>query len=106
MPEVVTHGETGFIVDTVEEMVAAVKEIPKISRKACRERVEKLFSVVAMVDGYEKAFLRLVERSLPQHRSNRGGPAAEAAAPFSGPARSRAGSAGRRSPRPGDAALP
>jgi len=64
VPEVVAHGETGYIVDTVDQMVAAVKEIPKINRKACRERVEKLFSVGAMVDGYEQAFMKIVERSM------------------------------------------
>lgn len=64
VPEVIAHGTTGFVVDTVDEMVAAVKEAPKLSRRACREHVERKFSVKAMVDAYEQAFLRLVERSM------------------------------------------
>lgn len=59
VPEVVEDSKTGFIVDTVQEMAAAVKNIGKIDRKACRARVEKHFSVEHMVDGYEKVFLKL-----------------------------------------------
>ncbi|MEK7521069.1 MAG: glycosyltransferase family 4 protein [Patescibacteria group bacterium] len=61
-PEVVEHGQTGFIAETVEEMAAAMKEIGKISRAACRKRVEENFSLERMVDGYEKVFLELAAK--------------------------------------------
>ncbi len=60
-PEVVEREKTGFIVETVEEMAAAMKEVGKISRAACRRRVEENFSVERMVDGYEKIFLKLAK---------------------------------------------
>ena len=58
-PEVVVHGKTGFIVDTVEEMAEATKKIDRIDRRACRKHVEEQFSIRQMVDGYENAFLRI-----------------------------------------------
>lgn len=61
--EVVADGVTGFVVDTVEEAVRAVERVPTISRAACRDRVERLFSVDAMVDGYVEVYRRILEPS-------------------------------------------
>ena len=36
VPEVVAHGETGFVVDTTDEMIAAIDRIAEIARAACR----------------------------------------------------------------------
>jgi glycosyltransferase involved in cell wall biosynthesis len=54
--EVVEHGVTGYVVDTMEEAASAVPDIVSIDRGRCRERVERLFSVDAMVDGYLDAY--------------------------------------------------
>lgn len=54
VPEVVKNKKTGFIVKNVNEIVKAIKNINKIDRKKCRERVKKYFSVEKMVDNYEK----------------------------------------------------
>ena len=51
-PEVVAHGETGFVVDDVEEMVEAVRRIDTIDPAACRRRVEAHFTAQAMTDRY------------------------------------------------------
>jgi glycosyltransferase involved in cell wall biosynthesis len=50
--EVVEDGVTGFVVPDAEAACRAVQEIESISRRACRERVERRFSVRAMVEGY------------------------------------------------------
>ena len=60
VPEVVVNNKTGFIVDTIDEMVAAVKKIDKINRADCRRHVEKNFTIEHMVDRYEEEFLKLV----------------------------------------------
>lgn len=57
-PEIVVDGETGFIVDSVDQMVEKIKELDKIDRKRCRERVEQMFTGEKMVEGY----LRLYEK--------------------------------------------
>lgn len=55
-PEIVEHGRTGFLCDSVEEMVLAIRNIGKISRHACRAAAELRFS--------EPAFMRRVEELL------------------------------------------
>ena len=62
-PEIVQHGETGFIVDNnPTEFVSALRNIPSINRRACRERVERLFSIKAMAEGYVKAYKSVIDR--------------------------------------------
>jgi glycosyltransferase involved in cell wall biosynthesis len=56
VPEVMAPGRTGFVVDTVDEMVEAVKRIDVIDRAACRRWVEQHFSVERMVDRYETVY--------------------------------------------------
>lgn len=56
IPEVVENGKTGFIVDSTDEMINAIKKIKNISRSFCRERVENKFSVKRMVDDYERLY--------------------------------------------------
>ena len=60
VPEVVEDGVTGFICNTAAEMAAAVGRVGELSRWACRERVERLFSPAAMADGYERAYAAVI----------------------------------------------
>ncbi|HEV8436862.1 MAG TPA: glycosyltransferase family 4 protein [Methylomirabilota bacterium] len=59
VPEVIVPGRTGFIADTLDELVGAVKRVDTISRAACREHVERHFTVRHMVDNYEALYRRL-----------------------------------------------
>src|SRR5207248_11673444 len=43
VPEVIEPGKTGYLVETVDEAVAAVDRIRDISRAACRETFEYRF---------------------------------------------------------------
>ena len=61
VPEVVKNKKTGFIVKNVNEMAQAIKNIHRIDRKKCRERVKKYFSVEKMIDNYEKIIRKLVK---------------------------------------------
>jgi glycosyltransferase involved in cell wall biosynthesis len=56
VPEVVADGETGFVGDSVEDLVAAVGRLGEIDRGACRRRAAERFSVRAMADAYESAY--------------------------------------------------
>jgi len=64
--EVVAHGGTGFVVDTIEQAVEACDLIPTVSRAACRSRVETMFSVDAMVDGYLDAYRHVLGEEIVQ----------------------------------------
>lgn len=60
VPEVIEHGRTGFVVDDVDGMVAAIGQIDAIDRGACRRTAERRFSVGRMVDDYEAAYERVL----------------------------------------------
>lgn len=61
VPEVVEHGETGFVCDSMEEMVDAVGRIDTINRADCRSRCEAIFSQTAVVDAYERLYETRIE---------------------------------------------
>lgn len=56
VPEVVVDGKTGFIVDDVDAMIAAIKNVHQIKPRICRDYVEERFSTANMVNHYEKAY--------------------------------------------------
>ncbi|MBX4200960.1 glycosyltransferase family 4 protein [Candidatus Parcubacteria bacterium] len=63
MPELVEDGKTGFVCDTVEQMAEAVKKVGQINPVDCRQRVEGLFTIEKMIDGYEKAYYDILNQS-------------------------------------------
>ena len=56
VPEVVRHGETGFVVDSLDEAVAAVERVPSLSRHRCRCVFEERFSARRMARDYLAAY--------------------------------------------------
>lgn len=60
VPEVLRDGETGFIVDTVEQAVAAVGKIDTLSRAQCRREFEQRYSARRMAQNYGKLYARLM----------------------------------------------
>ncbi|HEY1947161.1 MAG TPA: glycosyltransferase family 4 protein [Bryobacteraceae bacterium] len=60
--EVIEHGQTGFLVNNVDEAVNALKRLPKMDRSACRERVQRYFSIETMVAAYEQVYSMIFER--------------------------------------------
>ena len=60
IPEVIKHGETGFVVSTVDEMVNAVSRITKVKRNVCRNHALLHFSAQRMVDNYELVYDAIV----------------------------------------------
>jgi glycosyltransferase involved in cell wall biosynthesis len=61
IPEVVQDKESGYVINSMENMVKAIGSLDKISREATRHRAEKFFSIEKMVDGYERVYLRIIE---------------------------------------------
>jgi glycosyltransferase involved in cell wall biosynthesis len=65
VPEVMDDGVTGFVVDSIEQAVAAVRRVPELDRARCRAVFEERFSLRRMTDDY----LALYETiSRPQKR--------------------------------------
>ena len=68
MPEIVIHGETGFLVDSVSEAVTAVASLDQIHPAACRQRVVRTFDRRTMAIGYSTVYGELLEQSPPVGR--------------------------------------
>jgi len=63
VPEVVDDGVTGFVRDTVDELVGAVNRHDELSRAACRADTERRFSANAIVDRYLAVYQAHVKMS-------------------------------------------
>jgi glycosyltransferase involved in cell wall biosynthesis len=61
VPEVISHGKTGFVCLSYEEMAAMIPAALELDRSYCRKYVDNKFSVTQMVDGYEAAYQQLLE---------------------------------------------
>ncbi|MFW6058871.1 MAG: glycosyltransferase family 4 protein [Phycisphaeraceae bacterium] len=61
LPELIRDGETGFLVDTVEQAAAAVAKLDTIDPAACRRNVAERFCIETMAAGYERVFRQVVE---------------------------------------------
>jgi glycosyltransferase involved in cell wall biosynthesis len=59
-PEVIVDGETGFLVNSLDEMCERVERTKEIKAQACRAHVEKYFSADAMVEGYVRCFEKVL----------------------------------------------
>lgn len=62
VPEVLEDGVTGFIVKGLEDAVEAVRRVPEISRKRCREVFEERFTARRMATDYLKVYGRLINQ--------------------------------------------
>jgi glycosyltransferase involved in cell wall biosynthesis len=66
VPEVVDHGRSGFIIETVEEAVRAVEKLDALDRHAVRATFEKRFTVERMASDYCAIYEKLAgQRTKP-----------------------------------------
>ena len=56
LPEIIRDGETGFLVDTVEGMANAIRNIHVIDRRKCRREAERSFSAEKMISCYLRLY--------------------------------------------------
>ena len=61
IPEIVKHGETGYIVADVDHAVEAVAEIRTLDRSACRKDAEQRFSNSRMASEYLRVYHKILE---------------------------------------------
>jgi len=62
VPEVIDHGVTGFVVDSIDEAVAAVHAAGRLDRRQCRAVFERRFSAPRMAADYVAIYEALVSR--------------------------------------------
>ena len=56
MAEIVDQGETGFVVDSIEEAVEAVAAVERLDRRAVRAHFERRFASTRMARDYETIY--------------------------------------------------
>jgi glycosyltransferase involved in cell wall biosynthesis len=63
VPEVIEDGVTGFIVESQEEAIDAVKQLARLDRRKVRQRFEERFSAHRMARAYEGHYRQLITRT-------------------------------------------
>jgi glycosyltransferase involved in cell wall biosynthesis len=69
VPEVMDDGITGFVVDSVDEMVAACGRLNELDRGRVRAQFEKRFTSRRMAEDYLNLYRRLIAARQPQLRA-------------------------------------
>ena len=65
--EVIADGKTGFLCNSIEECVSAVRRVEEINRNDCRKHVENCFSVQKMTEGYEAVYQQILAGKFAQN---------------------------------------
>ncbi|MDO8616361.1 MAG: glycosyltransferase family 4 protein [Dehalococcoidia bacterium] len=65
-PEIIRDGVTGFLVEDVEQMAAAVSRAPQIDPRACRSHVERHFDAPVMAASYLRMYESILHSSAAQ----------------------------------------
>jgi glycosyltransferase involved in cell wall biosynthesis len=73
VPEIITEGETGYLVDNVDQAVSAVKRLPELSRRRCREIFDERFTVSRMADDYLRIYAGVASQDAGPVGRARGG---------------------------------
>lgn len=60
VPELLRHGVTALIGNSVDELVALAPRLGALDRRACRREAERRFSAGVMADGYEQVYARVI----------------------------------------------
>ncbi len=60
LPEIIIEGETGFVVDSLDDAVQAASRLGNVDPMACRRNAEERFSAARMAGGYERVYEALI----------------------------------------------
>ena len=63
--EVINEGVTGFVVESMEQAVAAAEQIDGIDRRTCRAMFDRRFTVARMAERYVDVYERILAGELP-----------------------------------------
>jgi glycosyltransferase involved in cell wall biosynthesis len=70
VPELVIHGKTGFVVDTIDDMAEVVRSIHYINPDDCRNHIKEIFSIASMAEKYSQLYQSIVDERtyvMPQY---------------------------------------
>jgi glycosyltransferase involved in cell wall biosynthesis len=64
--EIIEHGVSGYIVDTLDEAIEATRRVDAIDRRACRRAFERRFTSRRMAQDHVTNYLRVIEERAEQ----------------------------------------
>jgi glycosyltransferase involved in cell wall biosynthesis len=64
--EIIVDGETGYLVDNLDEMVDAVRKVDRIDPRRCRRHMEANFGPEHMAEGYLRVYQQIQRQALPK----------------------------------------
>lgn len=64
VPEIILHGKTGFVVDSIDEMAAAVSRVHTIDPGECRRHVMDHFSIAVMAGKYATLYRSILNKGV------------------------------------------
>lgn len=67
VPEVISHGRTGFVCNSLEEMAEAIPSAVHLNRQHCHDYVMRYFSISQMVDKYEAAYRKVLNEKMSRN---------------------------------------
>jgi glycosyltransferase involved in cell wall biosynthesis len=62
VPEIIVDGKTGFVVDSMHDMIETVGRIDSIAPGECRRHVRNNFSIKKMAYNYSEIYHRIIDR--------------------------------------------
>jgi len=68
LPDVIEHGRTGFLVNTVDEMAQAILAASSLDAETCRAEARRRFSLERMISSYMDAYQALAELGTDRRR--------------------------------------
>jgi hypothetical protein len=60
VPEIIVHGKTGFVVNSMDDMIGAVEHIDDIKPNECRRHVQTNFSITKMASKYSALYQQAI----------------------------------------------
>ncbi len=60
VPEIIVDGKTGFVVDSMSDMIGAIDRIDDIDPRECRRHVRKNFSIAKMALNYSELYRQII----------------------------------------------
>ena len=71
VPEVIDHGQTGFIVNSIDQALAMLAPLLALDRRRVRRRFEERFTADRMASDYARIYAQQIARRQPSRLARR-----------------------------------
>jgi glycosyltransferase involved in cell wall biosynthesis len=65
VPEIISEGESGYVVESIDQAVEAVARLDALDRRACRAAFDERFTARRMAEDYVRLYRAAASRGIP-----------------------------------------